>query len=104
MDDNAKEIQDDSSTDNCDGLLGYETPIRGDGLNAQYYNTPNFKGLAVEQTDSYIDFDWGSEPPVNGVNPQQFSVRWSGFLKTPVECDYTFRLKLALGARLTVDG
>lgn len=44
---------------------------------AQYYNNATLFGdPAVTRTDANIAFNWGIAAPVNGVNADNFSVRW----------------------------
>jgi beta-glucosidase len=51
------------------------------GLNAEYYDNIDFKGKPVlQRIDKNIDFAWWDKAPENGINPDTFSVRWSGVL------------------------
>ncbi len=50
--------------------------------------------------------------PAPGINVFDYSVRWSGYLKAPVDGiwwiifkgDYTFRMKIACAGRLIING
>lgn len=52
------------------------------GLTAQYFDTANFKNdtKKIERVDSTIAFDFGKEGPGEGINPEEYSIRWQGGL------------------------
>jgi beta-glucosidase len=63
------------------------------GLHAEFYNGSNFDGKPVYmREDRQIDFDWSAVSPAPGVNPNQFSVRWTGTIAAPGAGDYTFQI------------
>lgn len=35
-----------------------------------------------------VDFDWNGESPMEGIYPDNFSIRWTTFLKIPVTEKY----------------
>lgn len=47
---------------------------------------------------------WSSEEPIKGVNAANFSVIWKGYIKAPIEGDYTFQIENDDGAMLIVNG
>jgi beta-glucosidase len=66
------------------------------GLKAEYFKGTGFAGNPVlTRIDSNIDFDWNSASPAAGIGEKTFSVRWSGFLASPVEGTTTFGFSLA---------
>lgn len=77
----------------------------GTGLRGEYFNN---KGLAapsvLTRTDATIDFDWGNNAPANTINVDDFSIRWTGQVKTPVTDNYTFSTLTDNGVRLWVNG
>ncbi len=84
-----------------DGRLGYD---RGSGLPASYYNTGDLSGPVVSRRlDPTINFNWSSGAPAPGVNPDNFSVRWEGFLYIPAAGTYTFYTQADDGVRLYLD-
>jgi len=59
------------------------------GLRAEYYNNPELEGdAAVVKTDSIIDFVWWTNAPEKGLEYDDFSVRWTGYLVPPVSGEY----------------
>ncbi len=54
---------------------------------------------AVSRTDAVIDFAWLTEAPAAGVQPDNFSVRWTGQVKAPVTGDYRFSTSSNDGVR-----
>ncbi len=64
-------------------MLGYENEGPGDGLVGLYYNNEDFSGPTVKRIDAKIDHEWDNENPVENVNYENFSVKWSGFLRVP---------------------
>ncbi|MEI8112215.1 MAG: glycoside hydrolase family 3 C-terminal domain-containing protein [Bacteroidia bacterium] len=75
------------------------------GLNASYYSNKTLTGTAVKtQVDHNINFDWGANAPaVTGIPADNFSVRWTGFIKVPVTGDYTFYDRSDDGSRLWIN-
>ena len=68
----------------------------GHGLKAEYFNGPGFTGDPVlKRTDSNIDFDWNGASPVKGVSGKSFSVRWSGFIASPIQGTIVFGFSMA---------
>ena len=53
-------------------------PGQGNGLRAWYYNNPDFSALQFVRVDSTIGFDWQAAPPAAPMQPDTFSVRWTG--------------------------
>ncbi|MFK7819243.1 MAG: PA14 domain-containing protein, partial [Planctomycetaceae bacterium] len=80
------------------------TTLAGTGLTAQYFDTPDFAAIVVAQTDSEIDFDWGSGSPDASIEEDSFSVRWSGQIESQFTETYTFYVNANDGARLWVNG
>jgi hypothetical protein len=63
----------------------------GTGLLGTYYSSNNLSGAAVlSRVDPTILFDWGQGSPTAAINPDNFSVRWTGQLEAPETGAYTF--------------
>ncbi|RAK67939.1 PA14 domain-containing protein [Hymenobacter edaphi] len=90
------------------GLAHAQTPGRarpaGTGLQAAYYNGTNFEQLVLRRQDANIDFDWKKKPPVEGLGPEFFSVRWEGYLLAPTTGEYEFSTVMDDGLRVWVGG
>ena len=68
----------------------------------EYYNNSSLQGPAhTTRGDARINFDWGYESPLEGLNQDEFSVRWSRSLQLPAG-DYRFTATVDDGVRLLV--
>jgi len=88
------ELCPDPNSDPQGGLLGY------------YYNTINFSGEpAGSRVDGPINFNWGSGAPgVSGVDADQFSIDWTGYIRATESGNYYFQTASDDGVRLWVNG
>jgi GH43 family beta-xylosidase len=78
--------------------------LSGTGLTAQYFHNSDFTGLAHTRTEA-IAFRWGSfNSPAPGVDPDSFSVRWTGQIEPEFSESYRFTLDSDHGARVWIDG
>ena len=77
---------------------------RGDGLQAEYFNGPNFEKKVLTRTDPQVNFDWNGRSPAPGVQREYFSVRWTGKLYAPVSGRYRFSAIVDDGVRVWVGG
>jgi beta-glucosidase len=67
--------------------------VFGAGLKAEFYGGSRFEGPVVAtRTDRQIDFDWNAAAPASGVDPNAFSVRWTGHITVPAAGDYSFEV------------
>jgi beta-glucosidase len=67
----------------------------GDGLTGEYFNSTDFSGTPVlTRTDRNINFNWDKVVPIEGLQRNNYSVRWSGMFTPPAAGDYK------LGARV----
>ena len=64
------------------------------GVTATFFNGTDMSGPPVA-TRRYaeIDHNWNWIAPAKGVDPRNFSVRWSAMLKPPAAGDYRFELQ-----------
>ena len=79
-------------------------PPVGDGLLGMYYQGRNFEQFRHRQVDATIDFHRRRQPPAEGVPAEDFSARWTGWLRVPTSGHYVLYLDVDDGARLWLDG
>ncbi len=77
--------------------------IAGNGLKADYYDNINFTNLERTKTDAKIDFDWDDDEPINGVDDDTFSVRWTGSVMPANSEQYRFYTQSDDGVRLWIN-
>lgn len=79
---------------------------QGDGLKGEFWNAKaSFEGAPVlTRVDSRFDWWWGEGSPDPKVNIDDFSCRWSGFLRPKVSGEYRFNTGCRTGVRLLLDG
>ena len=92
----------------------YAAGTTGTGLRGQYYNdggsaqyplaNPFAGSPALTRTDATVDFNWGGNSPGSPVNPDNFSVKWTGQVKAPATGTYTFTVTADDGVRLFLGG
>ena len=74
-------------------------------LTAAYYPNRTWTGTPVAtRPEPWIDVDYHQVPPLPGLTPNNWSVRWTGSLVAPVTGDYTLNLISRGGATLSLDG
>lgn len=78
---------------------------RTEGLKAEYFNNPNLGGMPL-MTD-YVDglnFYWGKgTPQPDFLGTDNFSVRYTGYLRVPASGEYTLVLSSDDASRLWID-
>jgi beta-glucosidase len=75
------------------------------GLQAEYYNNPDFKGDPVlVRTDYTINFNWQGGSPDATIPNDNFSVVWKGRIKPSKSGMYELQLRSDDGSRLYVNG
>jgi beta-glucosidase len=73
------------------------------GIRGEYYNTADLSGKPVYvRTDDKIEFDWKEGSP-EGLPRDNFSVRWTGRLKSPVSGTYRIGVSADDGVRLFIE-
>ena len=76
----------------------------GTGLTAIYYNGKNFEEEVTTQAeDNNLDFSWGTNSPLEGINANNFSVRWVGKIQPRYTGRHTFYLNSDSVARIWVN-
>jgi len=74
------------------------------GLKAEYFNNPDLQGKpAMVRTDETVNFEWGNGVPHPFVNADNFSVRWTGKLKSQKTGLFRFGMSVDDGVRIYLD-
>ena len=85
----------------------------GEGLTGEYFSSPDLSGTpVVTRTDRNINFNWDKVVPVNGLQRDNYSVRWSGSFLPPapgeyklgVHVNYCYACENEEGFQLYLDG
>jgi hypothetical protein len=87
----------------CDGMLAYEEEKFGDGIIGQYFDNEAWIGNFSERKDNSINFEWTGSSPKKGINKNNFSVKWTGYLNAPYSGKYVFTLESDDGSALTIN-
>ena len=75
------------------------------GLLGHYFANPDLSGKSfASRVDRQLNFNWGVIEPDPYASAKQFSVRWTGMLKSPVNGTYTLFLSADGGLRVQLDG
>ncbi len=75
----------------------------GDGLLGYYYNGMDFESFVDTKVVGTIDFEWGYGSPFEGVNGDEFSVRWVGEIQPRYSETYTFHITSDNGRRVWIN-
>ncbi|QUL56305.1 hypothetical protein KDC22_07310 [Paenibacillus tritici] len=78
--------------------------VQGVGLKAEYYDNLEMNGLIRTRTDATVNFNWVEGSPDSLIEPDTFSVRWTGTIKPKYSEPYTFYLNADDGVRVWIDG
>jgi WD40 repeat protein/tRNA A-37 threonylcarbamoyl transferase component Bud32 len=82
-----------------------EDPPRGPhGLKAELFVGPNFERKVHTRYDLPPHANWVHDAPDRRLPPDNFSIRWTGWLKPPRPGRYTFHLSADDGFRFWLDG
>ena len=85
----------------------------GDGLTGEYFSSKDLSGTPVlTRDDRNINFNWDKVAPVDGLQRNNYSVRWDGSFVPPAPGDYKLGVRVnycyacenAEGFRLYLDG
>lgn len=74
-------------------------------VKAEYFNNTTLSGTpALTRYEDRIDNSWGTAAPGLGVNPDNFSARYTSYLVPPITDTYTFYSYVDDGERVWVNG
>ncbi len=74
------------------------------GLTGAYFNNNGFSGTpVVTRRDSLVDFNWWDQAAIRELTTDTFSVRWSGFIRPPLDGEYYLGVSDFGGCRLYLD-
>ena len=91
----------------------HPTSGSGNGLTGEYFSSQDLSGQPVlTRTDRNVNFNWDKAVPVDGLQRNDYSVRWSGTFVPPAAGDYKIGVRVnycyacqnAEGFRLYLDG
>lgn len=77
------------------------------GLLGEYYDMSdmdNASALKMKRIDSKIAFNFMYDAPDPAIEPETFSIRWTGYIKPQVTGDYIFKTLSDDGIRVTING
>jgi MSHA biogenesis protein MshQ len=76
------------------------------GITGNYYNNRTLtEPSAATRSDAPIDFNWGAAAPgPSGINADNFSTRWTGYVRVTQSGSYRFQTVSDDGVRLYVNG
>jgi hypothetical protein len=75
----------------------------GTGLTGTYFNGTNFETETGNRIDADVNFNWGTNPPMDGVDANAFSARWTGQVQPRYTGKYTFYITGNSGYRLWIN-
>jgi hypothetical protein len=75
------------------------------GLTADYFQTNDLSGKPSARSDAQVNFDWLTTAPDPLATPgSDFSVRWNGFLISPISGQFQIVVTADDRVRLQLDG
>lgn len=76
------------------------------GITGNYYNNRTLTEPSTStRSDAPIDFNWGSGAPgASGINADNFSIRWNGYIRATQTGAYRFQTESDDGVRLYING
>jgi hypothetical protein len=75
-----------------------------EGLTAVYFNQTDLTREGHRRIDRAINFRWGRSRPAPGIDPETFSVRWTGSVLVPINGNYVFKTESDDGIKVWIDG
>lgn len=73
------------------------------GLKADYYDGRNFDRYVTSRVENKIDMFWNQVPPVEGIDPHDCSIRWTGWIRPAKSGIYSFYARVDDGIRVWID-
>ncbi|MEW6003731.1 MAG: glycoside hydrolase family 3 C-terminal domain-containing protein [Stygiobacter sp.] len=85
-------------------FLFTDKSMKTNGLNAEYFDNKNLEGSPkLKRIDKQVDFHWDDKSPANEIGEDNFSVRWTGYLRVPKTGMYSLKTSTDDGTRLYLD-
>ena len=76
----------------------------GRGLQGAYFGNRSLEGTpAFTRTDTTVEVDWHEGAPRQGMNPNDFGVRWTGTIRPPVSGTYRLGVTTTMRAEVVLD-
>ncbi|MEL6917330.1 MAG: glycoside hydrolase family 3 C-terminal domain-containing protein [Bacteroidota bacterium] len=70
-------------------VLFTDNSLKVEGLNGAYFDNIAFQGVPKHtRIDKIVDFTWRAKPPFKDMDPDTYSVRWTGVLSVPKTGNY----------------
>lgn len=82
----------------------HPAPLEGAGLKGEYFDEMDFGAPKLTRVDPIVDYDWGLGAPHPSMDPDAFSVRWTGWVVPRHSERYTIHVESDDGVRLWIDG
>lgn len=79
-------------------------PADAQGLRGTYYQDLGFANEVLTRIDPVVDFTWERGAPDPSIDPDTFSIRWSGYVTPEYSETWTFHVVSDDGVLLWVDG
>jgi hypothetical protein len=76
----------------------------GEGLLGEYFGNTDLAGEPIRRVDRRVAFEWGNDPPADGIGADGFSVRWTGAIRPEFTERYTLLARTDDGVRVWLDG
>lgn len=92
-----------ATSKNGAGMDQYEQDNPGDGIIGKYFNNMRFLGSYETNKDPVIDFDFTGASPAPGFDPNEFSIRWQGYVLAPHTGEYQFILDTNCGMSMSLN-
>ncbi|MDR0543109.1 MAG: glycoside hydrolase family 3 C-terminal domain-containing protein [Dysgonamonadaceae bacterium] len=90
--------------DHFDNVIFTDNGSNMSGFKAEYFNNKDLNGTPVAaKTDERIAFEWTAGTGLEGVNKNDFSVRWTAELRPETSGSYEFIVSGDDGFRLFID-
>lgn len=77
---------------------------QGTGLRGMYFNNPDFTDPVGDRVDPLVKMYWNVISPFPGVDPESYSVRWTGQMQPHYTEPYTIYGASRGGMRVYIDG
>ncbi|MDQ7817227.1 MAG: glycoside hydrolase family 3 C-terminal domain-containing protein [Melioribacteraceae bacterium] len=85
-------------------FLFTDEKMKTHGLTGEYFSNMNFSGKPqLTRIDKEIDFWWHGGSPAKNIGENNFTVRWTGYLKAPFTGEYEINIASDDGIRFYLD-